>query len=115
MSTGINYLMNFVIGEITPVMLENIAYGTYMFFFATNAVCFIIIYLFYPGKTFTTALRSPKPVGRAYKYSRTETKGKTLEEMEILFGGEEADVIKQVVERKYAGRTDIEVGEKTEA
>ncbi|KAI8139704.1 general substrate transporter, partial [Fennellomyces sp. T-0311] len=65
LATATNYLMNFVIGEITPVMLDNIKYGTYFFFFATNVVCGLIIFFFYP-----------------------ETKNRSLEEMEILFGGE---------------------------
>ena len=32
-----------------------------------------------------------------------ETKNRTLEEMEILFGGEEADQIAKVAERKHGG------------
>lgn len=48
-STATNYLMNFVIGQITPVMLDNITYGTYFFFFATNVCCNLIVYFFYPG------------------------------------------------------------------
>ncbi|KAI7886578.1 sugar transporter [Lichtheimia hyalospora FSU 10163] len=78
LSTATNYLMNFVIGQITPVMLDNITYGTYFFFFATNVCCNLIVYFFYP-----------------------ETKNRTLEEMEILFGGEEADQIAAVAERRY--------------
>ncbi|KAI9491539.1 general substrate transporter [Zychaea mexicana] len=78
LATATNYLMNFVIGEITPIMLDRISYGTYFFFFATNVICAFIIWKFYP-----------------------ETKGRSLEEMEILFGGEEAEVIKAVAERRY--------------
>ncbi|OZJ06915.1 hypothetical protein BZG36_00080 [Bifiguratus adelaidae] len=70
LSTSANYLMNFVIGEITPVMLKNVTYGTYLLFFATNAVCAALCYFFYP-----------------------ETKGRSLEEMEILFGGDGAEAI----------------------
>ncbi|KAI7858087.1 sugar transporter, partial [Circinella umbellata] len=78
LATASNYLFNFVIGQITPIMITNIAYGTYMFFFATNVICLLIIYFFYP-----------------------ETKNRSLEEMEILFGGEEAEAIEAVVARKY--------------
>ncbi|KAI9314228.1 general substrate transporter [Dichotomocladium elegans] len=75
LSTATNYLMNFVIGEIVPVMLAKITYGTYFFFFATNVCCNLIVYFYYP-----------------------ETKNRTLEEMEIIFGGEEAEEIKKVAE-----------------
>lgn len=34
-----------------------------------------------------------------------ETKNRTLEEMEILFGGEEADQIAKVAERRYGVET----------
>ncbi|KAI8139057.1 general substrate transporter [Fennellomyces sp. T-0311] len=83
LATASNYIFNFVIGQITPIMLEEIAYGTYMFFFATNVVCALIIYFFYP-----------------------ETKNRTLEEMEILFGGEEAQAIEAVAARKYQNSGD---------
>ncbi|KAL1936035.1 hypothetical protein VTP01DRAFT_169 [Rhizomucor pusillus] len=78
LSTATNYIMNFVIGEITPIMIANIEYGTYLFFFATNVICFLIVFLFYP-----------------------ETKNRTLEEMEILFGGEGAAEIEKVANRKF--------------
>ncbi|KAG2227453.1 hypothetical protein INT45_007478 [Circinella minor] len=86
LATATNYLMNFVIGEITPVMLDSISYGTYFFFFATNVVCGLIIYSFYP-----------------------ETKGLTLEEMEILFGegGAEAEAIKAVADRSYVSNVPV--------
>ncbi|KAI9470426.1 general substrate transporter [Zychaea mexicana] len=80
LATASNYIFNFVIGQITPIMIENIAFGTYMFFFATNVICGLIVFFFYP-----------------------ETKNRSLEEMEILFGGDEADAIQTVAARKYDG------------
>ncbi|KAI8582213.1 hypothetical protein K450DRAFT_171107 [Umbelopsis ramanniana AG] len=48
LSTAANYLMNFVIGEITPIMLSRITFWTYIFFCLTNFACVIILYFFYP-------------------------------------------------------------------
>ena len=47
---------------ITPVMLDQIGWGTYLFFAVMNAIFLPIIYLFYP-----------------------ETRQRTLEEIDIIF------------------------------
>jgi hypothetical protein len=47
---------------ITPVLLEGIGWGTYLFFAALNACFFPIIYFFYP-----------------------ETAGRSLEEIDLIF------------------------------
>lgn len=61
-STCSNWLFNFLIVMVTPVMIANISWGTYLFFAVVNA-CFIpIIYLFYP-----------------------ETKKRSLEEIDLIF------------------------------
>ncbi|KAI0882058.1 general substrate transporter [Annulohypoxylon maeteangense] len=61
-STCTNWLFNFLIVMVTPVMIANIGWGTYLFFAAVNA-CFIpIIYFFYP-----------------------ETAKRSLEEIDIIF------------------------------
>ncbi|KAI9646332.1 hypothetical protein NHQ30_005776 [Ciborinia camelliae] len=61
-STCTNWLFNFTIVMVTPVMISNIKWGTYLFFAAVNA-CFIpVIYFFYP-----------------------ETKRRSLEEIDIIF------------------------------
>lgn len=61
-STCSNWLFNFVIVMITPVMLDNIRWGTYLFFAVVNACFLPIIYFFYP-----------------------ETAGRSLEEIDIIF------------------------------
>lgn len=62
LSTCTNWLWNFVVVMVTPVMISDIGWGTYLFFACVNA-CFIpIIYLFYP-----------------------ETAGRSLEEIDIIF------------------------------
>lgn len=61
-STITNWLFNFLIVMVTPVMISNIKWGTYLFFAIVNA-CFIpIIYFFYP-----------------------ETKKRSLEEIDLIF------------------------------
>ncbi|KAL1990351.1 hypothetical protein VTN49DRAFT_6190 [Thermomyces lanuginosus] len=61
-STCSNWLFNFVIVMITPVMIDNIGWGTYLFFAVVNACFLPIIYFFYP-----------------------ETAGRSLEEIDIIF------------------------------
>lgn len=61
-STCSNWMFNFLIVMVTPIMVAKIGWGTYLFFAAVNA-CFIpIIYFFYP-----------------------ETARRSLEEIDIIF------------------------------
>lgn len=61
-STCVNWLFNFLIVMVTPIMVSNIGWGTYLFFAAINA-CFIpVIYFFFP-----------------------ETARRSLEEIDIIF------------------------------
>jgi len=61
-STCTNWLFNFMVVMIVPVMVSSIGWGTYLFFAVCNA-CFIpIIYFFYP-----------------------ETARRSLEEIDIIF------------------------------
>ncbi|KAF7721842.1 hypothetical protein EC973_004078 [Apophysomyces ossiformis] len=66
MSTAANWLGNFVVAEITPVLFEYAHYWTFLMFGILNVLFLIPIYLWYP-----------------------ETKGKSLEEIEVLFATEE--------------------------
>jgi len=64
-STVSNWLWNFFIVMITPVLIDNTGangFGTYLFFAALNAIFFPILYFFYP-----------------------ETAGRTLEEIDVIF------------------------------
>lgn len=54
---------NFIVGQVTPDMLESMTYGTYIFFGMLTFIGALFIYFIVP-----------------------ETKGLTLEEMDILFG-----------------------------
>ncbi|KAF2114845.1 general substrate transporter [Lophiotrema nucula] len=61
-STSSNWLFNFTIVMITPVMLDHIGWATYLVFALINAGFFPIIYFFYP-----------------------ETKKRSLEEVDLIF------------------------------
>lgn len=62
LSTCSNWLFNFLIVMITPIMVANIGWGTYLFFAVVNACFLPIIYYTYP-----------------------ETKQRSLEEIDIIF------------------------------
>lgn len=62
LSTCTNWLFNFLIVMVTPVMITNIRWGTYLFFAVINALFIPVIYFFYP-----------------------ETKRRSLEEIDIIF------------------------------
>ncbi|KAF4918204.1 MFS glucose transporter mfs1 [Colletotrichum viniferum] len=62
-TTSATWMCNFVIGLVTPDMLEKIGYGTYFFFAAFALIAFVMTYFFVP-----------------------ETRGKSLEEMDLVFG-----------------------------
>ncbi|KAH7041501.1 general substrate transporter [Microdochium trichocladiopsis] len=61
-STCTNWLFNFVIVMITPIMISRIGWGTYLFFAVVNACFLPFIYLYYP-----------------------ETARRSLEEIDIIF------------------------------
>ncbi|OOF91458.1 hypothetical protein ASPCADRAFT_177520 [Aspergillus carbonarius ITEM 5010] len=61
-STCTNWLFNFLIVMVTPIMIRNIKWGTYLFFAVINALFIPVIYLFYP-----------------------ETSGRSLEEIDLIF------------------------------
>ncbi|CAO3586614.1 unnamed protein product [Absidia cylindrospora] len=65
-STSANWMCNFIVGLITPIMLKNIKFYTYVFF-AIFCVLSLIFTFFIP-----------------------ETKGRSLEDMDAIFGGQSA-------------------------
>ncbi|KAI9358821.1 general substrate transporter [Pilaira anomala] len=66
MSTAANWLGNFVVAMIAPVLFEYAKYWTFLLFGILNVVFLVPIYLWYP-----------------------ETMGKSLEEIEVLFSTQE--------------------------
>lgn len=63
LATCVNWLSNFTVGIATPPMIQNIGFGTYVFFAVFCGLAGVWAVLLVP-----------------------ETKGKTLEEIDILFG-----------------------------
>ncbi|KAN0093053.1 General substrate transporter [Tylopilus felleus] len=72
-ATCANWLFNVLLAEVSPIGMANVGWKFYLLFICLNAVDFIVIALFFP-----------------------ETKGKSLEEMAVIFG-DEVDV-KQVLQ-----------------
>ncbi|GME42919.1 D-xylose-proton symporter protein [Neofusicoccum parvum] len=62
-TTSATWMCNFIIGLVTPDMLETIGYGTYIFFAAFCLLALGFTYFFVP-----------------------ETRGKSLEDMDVVFG-----------------------------
>ncbi|KAI0593020.1 general substrate transporter [Biscogniauxia sp. FL1348] len=92
-STVSNWLWNFFIVMITPVLVANTGtsgWGTYLFFAILNAIFFPLIYFFYP-----------------------ETAGRTLEEIDVIFAKGHAEKISYVIAAKELPRlNEREVQEK---
>lgn len=68
-ATSSNWMWNFVIAMITPVMAETLGWKTYVIFTVTNVFAAVVVYVFYP-----------------------ETGRKTLEEVEEIFLGKSRKV-----------------------
>ncbi|PGH23223.1 hypothetical protein AJ80_02639 [Polytolypa hystricis UAMH7299] len=62
-----NWMNNFIVGQVTPDMLKNIRYGTYIFFGIITSLGALFVFFLVP-----------------------ETKQLSLEEMDIIFGSEGA-------------------------
>ncbi|KAF5965511.1 major facilitator superfamily transporter [Fusarium coicis] len=62
-TTSATWMCNFIIGLVTPDMLANLGWGTYIFFAAFCLLAFLFTYFFVP-----------------------ETRGKSLEDMDLVFG-----------------------------
>ncbi|CCM04226.1 uncharacterized protein FIBRA_06393 [Fibroporia radiculosa] len=60
-----NWMNNFIVGQVTPTMMENITFGTFVFFGSFSFLGALFILFFVP-----------------------ETKGLTLEEMDNVFGSQ---------------------------
>ena len=89
-STCSNWLFNFAVVMITPVMVSSIGWGTYLFFACWNAVFIPVMYFFYP-----------------------ETAGRSLEEIDIIFAKGYCENISYVkASHELPKLTDAEVEQK---
>lgn len=87
-STCTNWLFNFLIVMVTPIMITNIGWGTYLFFAAINACFLPVIYFFYP-----------------------ETAGRSLEEIDIIFAKghvEKISYVKAAKELPFLNEEEVE-------
>ncbi|KAJ1981603.1 hypothetical protein H4R35_000647 [Dimargaris xerosporica] len=78
-STAANWLFNFAIGQIAPILMDEITWGLYVIFACLAVVSIAIVFFFFP-----------------------ETKGRSLEEMDQVFGGNTTE---------YSTHTRIEKGD----
>ncbi|KAF8477286.1 general substrate transporter [Kalaharituber pfeilii] len=94
-STITNWLFNFLIVMVTPIMIDRIGWGTYLFFGVVNACFMPIIYFFYPE----TRRRSLEEIDYIFAKGHEENisyvraakelpplSGEQIEEMAIRYG-----------------------------
>ncbi|OJJ43330.1 hypothetical protein ASPZODRAFT_154525 [Penicilliopsis zonata CBS 506.65] len=81
-STCSNWLFNFLIVMVTPIMVTHIKWGTYLFFAVVNACFLPVIYFFYPE----TARRSLEEIDLIFAKAHLENKSpvRAAEEMPYL-------------------------------
>lgn len=79
-STITNWLFNFAVVMVTPVMIDKIKWGTYLVFACLNASFLPVIYFFVSVADFLT---SSSMADRCLQYP--ETKQRSLEEIDIIF------------------------------
>lgn len=80
-----NWMFNFVIGLTTKHMLTTMKYGTYIFFAAFCAIGAVFVWVYVP-----------------------ETKDKTLEELDVYFGGDASGIAVQ--DRQRMDRINASLG-----
>ena len=82
LSTCSNWLFNFLIVMITPIMITNIGWGTYLFFAIVNACFLPVIYFTYPE----TARRSLEEIDIIFAKGYVDKKGyvRAAKELEFL-------------------------------
>lgn len=88
LSTCTNWTFNFLIVMVTPIMVRNIGWGTYLFFACVNACFFPVIYFFYP-----------------------ETAGRSLEEIDVIFAkgySENISYVRAAKQLPFLSNEDIE-------
>lgn len=107
LSTCTNWLFNFLIVMVTPVMIANISWGTYLFFAVVNACFLPIIYLYYPE----TARRSLEEIDLIFAKGYTEKIGYVRAAQELPYLSDE-DVERMAIQYGFGP---AEVQEKSSA
>ncbi|TLS26656.1 hypothetical protein PpBr36_04035 [Pyricularia pennisetigena] len=87
-STCTNWLFNFLVVMVVPIMIDDIGWGTYLFFAVMNAIFIPIIYFFFP-----------------------ETKRRSLEEIDVIFAkgfSEKTSYVKAAKDLPYLAPEEVE-------
>ncbi|KAJ5731034.1 Major facilitator superfamily domain general substrate transporter [Penicillium malachiteum] len=88
LSTCSNWMFNFLIVMVTPIMIDHIGWGTYLFFAVVNACFLPVIYFLYP-----------------------ETARRSLEEIDLIFAkgfSENMSYVRAAKEMPYLTDEDVE-------
>lgn len=81
LSTCVNWLSNFVVGIVTPAMMANIGYGTYVFFAACCVLAGTWAFFLVPETTGRTLEEIDEVFGNVSKQAHNEITGETTSEV----------------------------------
>jgi hypothetical protein len=81
-TTFTNWVLNLIFAQFSPQALKSIGFRYFYVFFVFNMIAMVCYIFFYPGKLFFPIEHKK----HLLTSSATETKGKTLEQMDELFG-----------------------------
>ncbi|GAT26304.1 high-affinity glucose transporter [Aspergillus luchuensis] len=81
LSTCVNWLSNFIVGIVTPAMMANIGYGTYVFFAACCVLAGTWAFFLVPETTGRTLEEIDEVFGKVSKQAHSEITGETTSEV----------------------------------
>lgn len=101
MGTATQWLFNFVFSQITPHAVNNLKWRTFLMFAIFNWALVIYVWLFIKEVSLKIT-----PIVRyaTLLIARTQTKGKSLEEMELIFNAKHTQLDLEQVHHK-SGQT----------
>ncbi|KAJ6256418.1 hypothetical protein Dda_8919 [Drechslerella dactyloides] len=84
-STCTNWAFNFLVVLVTPIMVDRIGWGTYLFFACVNACFLPIIHPLHTTQTFACDNQYDYPLTFNSYFWYPETRKRSLEEIDIIF------------------------------